>query len=179
MRPPILKSIEPTTNFIGLESIFTKPQTPKIPPIIPNEVSGHNKSFLMLPNLKCDIPETKVVKTSEVWTLALAIAGGIPNEISKVDEVTPYPIPKVPSIICAKNPIILNSSIDKLSIIFQQDIYASDYLAIRDDNRIFFERKIERFTPFDIILKLIPDTMNYWNHNLSKEGFFKLSLYPQ
>src|SRR4030042_6975465 len=127
MSPPILISIKPTTNFIGLEGNVTRPQAPKIPPIIPDEISGRNKSFLTLPNLKCDIPETKVVKSSEVWALALASAGGIPNEISKVDEVTPYPIPKAPSIIWAKNPITPTSRTDKLIIIFfQQSIHASE-----------------------------------------------------
>ena len=86
---PITKSIKPTTSFMGFEGNFTKPQAPIMPPMAPKEANGHNKSFLILPNLKCAAPETRVVKISEVCTLALANSGGIPKEIRKEEEVTP------------------------------------------------------------------------------------------
>ncbi len=43
----------------------------------------------MLPSLKCETPEIRVVKISEAWTLALAFSGEMPKEIRKIDEVTP------------------------------------------------------------------------------------------
>jgi len=81
-----------------------------MPPIALNETNGKIKPRLTLPNLKYDIPDTKETKNSEVWTLALAITGDILMEISKTEELTPYPIPSVPSIICARKPIMLIST---------------------------------------------------------------------
>jgi hypothetical protein len=37
----------------------------------------------------CDAPEAAVVKISAAWTLADAVAGGTPAEISTVDDTTP------------------------------------------------------------------------------------------
>ena len=42
-----------------------------------------------LPSRQCEKPDAAVVKISAVCTLALATAGGMPSEISAVEQVTP------------------------------------------------------------------------------------------
>jgi len=73
-------------------------------------------NFLSILRIKiCDKPETPVVKTSAVCTLAETIAGGTPIVSNSVEQLTPYAIPNAPSIICAVNPAKTNNT-NSLSI---------------------------------------------------------------
>jgi hypothetical protein len=51
-----------------------------------------------------------VVKTSAVWTSALACAGGRPMVSIAAFDSTPYAMPSVPSTICATKPIASSST---------------------------------------------------------------------
>ncbi len=56
-------------------------------------------------------PEALVVNISTRWTLADALAGGMPSTLtSKVCEMTPKAMPSAPSIACAAKPTAMNGS---------------------------------------------------------------------
>ena len=50
------------------------------------------------------MPETSDVPISEKWTAAEAAAGATPTASSIVEEVTPYPMPREPSMSWASRP---------------------------------------------------------------------------
>src|SRR6476659_7743600 len=58
----------------------------------------------------CEAAEAPVVKTSAVWTSALACAGGRPMLSIAVFASTPYAMPSAPSTNCATNPIPSSSA---------------------------------------------------------------------
>src|SRR5215813_11102729 len=58
----------------------------------------------------CEAAEAPVVKTSAVWTSALACAGGSPMLSIAVFVRTPYAMPSAPSTNCATNPIPSSSA---------------------------------------------------------------------
>src|SRR6266480_6429144 len=58
----------------------------------------------------CEAAEALVVKTSAVWTSALAGAGGRPMLSIAVFASTPYAMPSAPSTSCATNPIPSSSA---------------------------------------------------------------------
>ena len=60
-----------------------------IPPATPGINNRMNNFLSTLPSLKWEIPETKVVKTSADFTLALASAGGTPVLKRKLAQLTP------------------------------------------------------------------------------------------
>ena len=78
------------------------------PVIAPGKASFKIIDLSTFSNFKCDSPDAAVVATSEKCIVAEAIAGAIPNVNSNEDEVAPNPIPRDPSINCAKNPTIAN-----------------------------------------------------------------------
>lgn len=57
-----------------------------------------------LPSLWWEMPETSDVPISEKCTAAEAAAGATPAARRRVDEVTPYAIPREPSTSWARNP---------------------------------------------------------------------------
>ena len=57
-----------------------------------------------LPSLWWEKPETSEVPISEKWTAADAAAGATPAASSSVEEVTPYAMPREPSMSWARRP---------------------------------------------------------------------------
>src|SRR6187401_1035382 len=73
-------------------------------PNTPGKTSLKNNGLSMFLNRICDKPETPVVNTSAVCTAAVATLGSTPKCNNKVVQLTPYAMPKVPSIIWATKP---------------------------------------------------------------------------
>ena len=69
-------------GFIKSLFILDKNSAPIIPPIIPGNSIFFTTLISILPALKCDKPENKVVNISEKWTLELAINKGYPKNVS-------------------------------------------------------------------------------------------------
>ena len=57
-----------------------------------------------LPSLWWEKPETSDVPISEKWTAAEEAAGATPAAMSRVDDVTPYAMPREPSMSWARSP---------------------------------------------------------------------------
>src|SRR5262245_19363727 len=57
----------------------------------------------------CEAADALVVKISEVWTSALAWAGGRPIASKAVFDRTPKAMPRAPSTSCAPNPTAKNN----------------------------------------------------------------------
>ncbi len=62
-----------------------------------------------LPTLQCDRPLTNVVGSLAAWVAAEAAAGAMPMRSSTVADVTPKPMPSVPSTIWARPPATANA----------------------------------------------------------------------
>ena len=64
-------------------------QAPSEAPSIPGISKRRNRLRLTLPSFTCEMPDTPVVNTSAMWTLALATAGVDPVASRKLVEVMP------------------------------------------------------------------------------------------
>lgn len=81
-----------------------KKQAPTKAPTDPGKIKPFTTFLSTLPNRKWEMPEAPVVTTSAKWTEAEAMDGEIPKMSSRVVELTPYAIPKEPSISWATKP---------------------------------------------------------------------------
>ena len=75
------------------------------PPATPGTASRSMSLWSTLPSMPCAAPETPVVNTSAVCTLALTAAGGMPIASRIEDETRPKAIPSAPSTSCAPRPM--------------------------------------------------------------------------
>ena len=124
---PSIKSIIPIKGLIETPGTFTKKYAPIIPPMIPVNVKGKTIFFSTFPNLRCDIPENKLANISAVCTDAETIAGSRPADIKKDDEETPKPIPRAPSMYCAKKPIISISRVMNVNTGITSKLFLLDF----------------------------------------------------
>jgi len=86
---PIINRYMPTSGLIISVGRKVRVYAPTAPPMIPGIRSFLKRFFLTFLSLRCESPDVSVVNISDVCTLALADAGGMPSE-SKTDvDVTP------------------------------------------------------------------------------------------
>ena len=76
-------------GFIVFAGMVVSVYAPMPPPIIPGMVSLVNSFLSTFPSFRCDRPDMPLVNISAVWTLALAVAGGMPMLSRMVVELIP------------------------------------------------------------------------------------------
>ena len=75
-----------------------------MPRYAPGRARRQTTARSTLPKRQWAMPETSVVTTSPACTEADTVAGARPRVRSSVVDVTPYPIPRAPSMSWATNP---------------------------------------------------------------------------
>ena len=90
---------------------------PRKPPIAPGTATRIRIALSMLPTRQCDSPEISVVGSLAACVAALAVAGATPSARSTVAEVTPKPIPSVPSTSWAKPPARAKAATNHISVL--------------------------------------------------------------
>jgi len=112
---PIPSSIKLTKGLASEKDIQERKLAPKTAPTMPGIANLQKKPFSIFPSFQCDNADTKSTNPSDVWMLALAVAGVIPNVINTDTAETPYPIPRAESMKPHTSPTIKNMR--KLSIL--------------------------------------------------------------
>src|SRR5262245_66528218 len=101
-----------TNGAITFPSTLARTVAPMMPPITPGIAMRRAMAQSTFRCHQWDAPDAAVVKISAMWTMALACAGGVPNDSMTVVAVTPNAMPSAPSTSCANSPTKKNSHQD-------------------------------------------------------------------
>ena len=77
--------------------MLVRTTAPRKPPAAPGSARRSRTAVSTLPSRQCESPLISVVGNFAACVAALAVTGAIPMYSSAVADVTPKPIPRVPS----------------------------------------------------------------------------------